>query len=349
MVLYFKFLLFSDDNLNVVLNYINILNIITLLLCLIISVDNYYLFYVLILKIIFVIKIKLIEIYINIKSDPCNYITKKISLFFCVKYAFLILHISGVDECIFCYLTFDSLLKFITSLKITSISKLYIITQSDELKNNIVSRLSQKTGLTVDHIMKNIRFTPNEYELFASLMGINRLPEGSLALSVGLQRGTDQLIPKSRFIDAHKLWHTQKGPSLVTAIFINVGKEEDLDTIVANHRFNSVYLYTPFDHHEDRKKAVYRVIGFLYHPSCRKGLLVVEGANGCKLDYVPSRRSHEGKPLFLRDFNTRGYYDTGIISPKRTNLLGELRANDRMECLIYKDFQLKKREPFLNI
>jgi hypothetical protein len=247
-VLYFKFLLFSDDNLNVVSNYINILNIKTLLLCIIISVDNYYLFYVLILKIIFVIKIKLIEIYINIKSDPWNYITKKITLFFCIKYVLLIIYVSGIDQCIFCYLTYDSLLKFILSLRKKTFTPLYIFSQSEELKETIVNRLSEKTKLTKDYIKNTIKLTPNEYELLAILMKIERVSPGCVALEVYSPAKNPQSNAGVKFIHAEKLLHTtQPGPESLTGILEDVGIRKDLDTILEKE-YKGIYIHYAYDH-----------------------------------------------------------------------------------------------------
>jgi hypothetical protein len=248
IVLYLKFLFFSDDNLNVVSNYINILNIKTLLLCLIISVDNYYLFYVLILKILFVIKIKLIEIYINIKSDPWNYITKKITLFFCIKYVLLIIYVSGIDQCIFCYLTYDSLLKFILSLRKKTITPLYIYSQSEELKNFIVNKLSENTKLTKDFIVNTIKFTPNEYEFLSILMGIDRFNKGCVALEIYTPDNNPQINSGVKFIHTHKLLHTtQPGSGSLTGILEDVGIRKDLDTILEKHP-KGVFIYYADDH-----------------------------------------------------------------------------------------------------
>lgn len=69
---------------------LSLFNVRPLILCLIFSIDNPYYFVEKFSTIKLAIQKRLVEIYMNIKSDPCYYISYKITMLLSMKYAFVI-------------------------------------------------------------------------------------------------------------------------------------------------------------------------------------------------------------------------------------------------------------------
>jgi hypothetical protein len=338
IMLYFKYFLLYYYN-DFMLTITNIFNIIPLIiLSIIISADASYSISVLVFIFKQVIIIKLREIYTNIKLDPCYYISYKITILFSIKYALLIvilLFSFSWYESIISYLTFEYLFKFISSLKniISDMSynniirnrsynrPLFIVTQSEEFKEQIFNELYRETRLSKEYLINNIKLSENDFEFIAGLMKINRVPRECFALAWDTERENSWV----KVVHPDMLLHTKPlEGNKVSGLFQYVGLKSDLDNLIRSVETWTVFIYSASNGGSQR---VYKLVDSIWHPKCQEGLFAVKidlpnypFGGFVRESYNSCYSGHGEKPLYFFNREASDHIILSWDSPKFSSI-----------------------------